>query len=570
MTVRILIRIRQHLYALAAIGVIGVAVSLRLALVLAGWPGTDSDDSTMGLMARHILFQGERPIFFWGQAYMGSLEAFVAAFFFAFFGSSPTTLKLGLILLYALFLVVMYLLVKLLFDQRWALVGLVFLSLSSPAALYLLLNAYGGYLETLFFGALLILLTCYLLRIGGKPARSRQLAMFGAWGAVAGFGIYSDLLFAPFVMFSLLALIVTLRRKLLRKAGLFLCLGFLLGISPWIIYVTSAASPDAAKSFLQHAPTSQQTAIPGTSVNAPPSLASVVETHILGAVVIAIPNMTSGMNLCALAQDDAWPPSHWGAASAQPCVVIRGLWGAGILLLMFLTLLWEDATARALLRRGSPQEWTEAERLQALRAIGRWLAVAAPLLTVGLFTISSASATSPWIYGRYLITLLIAAPVILASVGARGARHLPRGGMRAGMVVALLLVIGIQISGILATFRQTQAQQTVNAQQLDLAQQLVARRDFAVYSEFWTCYRTAFLSNEQVVCSVLNSDFAQKPNRYAPYDNAVQSARPPVFVFPIDSHQSRNFAALASNQGWRYRTVTVDNQWIIFEVLDSR
>ena len=218
----------------------------------------------MGLMARHILFQGEHPIFFWGQSYMGSLEAFVAALFFAVFGSAPATLKLGLILLYALFLVVMYLLLKLLFDPRWALVGVILLSLSSPAVLYLLLNAYGGYLETLLFGSLLILLTCYLLR-DGASARWRRLALFGAWGLVAGFGVYSDPLIAPFVALSLLALIVIQRRELLKRAGILLCLGFLLGISPWIIYVASAAAPDAAKSFLQSTPSSQQTAVPGAT-----------------------------------------------------------------------------------------------------------------------------------------------------------------------------------------------------------------------------------------------------------------------------------------------------------------
>ena len=563
MPTRVFIWARQHWYALAASLVIGIAISLRLALVLGGWPGTDSDDSTMGLMARHILLQGEHPIFFWGQAYMGSLEAFVAALFFAFFGSAPATLKLGLILLYALFLVVMYLLVKLLFDQRWALIGVILLSLSSPAVLYLLLNAYGGYLETLLFGSLLILLTCYLLR-DGAAARWRRLALFGAWGLVAGFGIYSDPLIAPFVALSLLALIVIQRRELLKRAGILLCLGFLLGISPWIIYVAAATTPDAAKSFLQSTPSAQQTTTPGAT-GATPDPLSLAGTHALGTIVIAIPNMTNDISLCPLAQETAWPPTRWGASSAPPCLVIRGLWGAGILLLMLLTIIWESVTLRGLLR-GSPHEWTATERRQALRAIGRMLAVAAPLLTMILFTISSASATSPWIFARYLVTLLIAFPVIIANAGQHLGKHLSGRVARIGIGAILLLLLSTQAFGTLTTFRQMQTQQMVNAQQMDLVQQLVARHDHAIYSEFWTCYRTAFLSNEQIVCSVLNSDFVQKPNRYAPYDYAVQAARLPVFVFPRDSSQTRNFAALASKQGWQYRTTTVDDQWVIFEV----
>nr|HMN61443.1 hypothetical protein [Anaerolinea sp.] len=38
----------------------------------------NSDEAIVGLMARHILL-GERPIFFYGQSYMGSLDAFLVA-----------------------------------------------------------------------------------------------------------------------------------------------------------------------------------------------------------------------------------------------------------------------------------------------------------------------------------------------------------------------------------------------------------------------------------------------------------------------------------------------------------
>jgi hypothetical protein len=34
----------------------------------------NSDEAVVGLMARHIL-DGKRPVFYYGQAYMGSLDA---------------------------------------------------------------------------------------------------------------------------------------------------------------------------------------------------------------------------------------------------------------------------------------------------------------------------------------------------------------------------------------------------------------------------------------------------------------------------------------------------------------
>src|SRR5579875_1808015 len=150
--------LRAHRYALAAAGIILIAVAVRVALVALGWPGTDSDDATMGLMAKHILTQGEHPIFFWGQAYMGTIEVYLGALMFAFLGVSEFALKCGLIILYAAFMMVMYLLLTRLFSQKWALVGLLLLAGSTDDMLYHQLQAYGGYLETIFFGALLTFL----------------------------------------------------------------------------------------------------------------------------------------------------------------------------------------------------------------------------------------------------------------------------------------------------------------------------------------------------------------------------------------------------------------------------
>jgi predicted membrane-bound mannosyltransferase len=130
--------------ALPALAIILLASAIRVGLIAAGWPGTDSDDSTMGLIALHILTHGERPILFYGQAYMGTIEAYLGALMFAIFGVSLFALKLGLVLLYAAFMAVMYLLLAGLFTRRWALAGLLLLSLGADAMLFQQLNAYGG------------------------------------------------------------------------------------------------------------------------------------------------------------------------------------------------------------------------------------------------------------------------------------------------------------------------------------------------------------------------------------------------------------------------------------------
>jgi hypothetical protein len=52
----------------------------------------DGDEALLGIQAEHIL-QGERPIYFYGIPYFGSLEAYVAALLIAIFGPSVAVLR---------------------------------------------------------------------------------------------------------------------------------------------------------------------------------------------------------------------------------------------------------------------------------------------------------------------------------------------------------------------------------------------------------------------------------------------------------------------------------------------
>ncbi|HJT59439.1 MAG TPA: hypothetical protein VJ761_23220, partial [Ktedonobacteraceae bacterium] len=108
------LKIRLHLdiQDLCAIAIIILGVLIRIVLLSQGWPHTTMDEGTMGQMAVHIAKDGQRPIFFYGQAYMGSLEAYLAAPLFQLFGASLFTLRLGLVLLFTIFLTAMYLLVR--------------------------------------------------------------------------------------------------------------------------------------------------------------------------------------------------------------------------------------------------------------------------------------------------------------------------------------------------------------------------------------------------------------------------------------------------------------------------
>lgn len=116
---------RAHLnpYDAAAAVLIVATAFVRVWLIALGLPRFDSDEGTMGLMALHIGYHGEHPIFFYGQAYMGALQAYLAGVAFHVLGVSDLTLRLGLVLLTVLFLTAMYLLIRLLYSGPFALLS---------------------------------------------------------------------------------------------------------------------------------------------------------------------------------------------------------------------------------------------------------------------------------------------------------------------------------------------------------------------------------------------------------------------------------------------------------------
>ncbi len=198
-------------YGLMAACMIIVALCIRIVLIYMGWPGTNSDEATMGLMARHIAYNGEHPIFFYGQNYMGSLEAHIGAALFFIFGSSLFSLRLGLVLLYGIFLIAMYLLTSLLYSKRFALALVILLSLGSVELLTRQLKAVGGAEETMLFGSLLMLLSSWLVLSYQKDmpnsTRRRRWFLYGCFGLAMGLGMWSHLLVLPFVVASLVFLI---------------------------------------------------------------------------------------------------------------------------------------------------------------------------------------------------------------------------------------------------------------------------------------------------------------------------------------------------------------------------
>lgn len=169
---------------------LGVAgVLYRLGLLLADVPPTNSDEATMGLAAMHIADGRDFPAFFYGQTYMGTLEAYLAAPLVWAFGPSTLALRLPALALYAAFVFLAYRLARRLYTPWLAVVTVAVLALGSDRVIKNQLIAAGGYPEISPLAALLFLLA--LARPGPVTA--------AAFGFVGGLLVWDDWLILPYL-----------------------------------------------------------------------------------------------------------------------------------------------------------------------------------------------------------------------------------------------------------------------------------------------------------------------------------------------------------------------------------
>lgn len=168
-------------YALVALG-LGARVWMLTNYALVSGGDVDvylADEGVVGLMAKHILEHGATPVFFYGQSYLGALEAYCAAMVFSVLGVGLLPLRLvpfffsiGIGVLVYRFAYHFYSVAV----ARWA------TALVAVAPMYFLqwnLKARGGFVEHVFllFVVMLLFWSFYLYRRrGGATAFALGLA----------------------------------------------------------------------------------------------------------------------------------------------------------------------------------------------------------------------------------------------------------------------------------------------------------------------------------------------------------------------------------------------------------
>ncbi|MEW6364280.1 MAG: glycosyltransferase family 39 protein [Acidobacteriota bacterium] len=527
---------RHRAYIYLALIVIGAAV-WRLPLLLRADRFFTSDEAIVGLMARHVL-EGDLPVFFWGQRYMGTIESFLAAGVFSIAGDSVLALKLVPLLVFLAFLLAHYDLASLLCGSEAALLSVLLLAVGTPVLYSWSARAMAGYMETLLLGTLLL---STIVRYERAP--SRRL-LFAA-GVVGGLGWWTSQLVACFV----LAGAVWLVRGRIRRVR----------IPSW----TEVRSWITLSPIVSSLPVALRALLVSMNVLAAVYLG-------LGALVL----LTGGGEL-------KWGPLYAKATDGWKLAGYAGCWV--IVETVFLAMLVRRETALAALRRYGPvavgfvmgyapalygwlklgsssaqlQKFSLPELLARLPVFfsdiiplvaggslpdglgPSWMTTAVLLgllLPVIAATVRDKAAALPALTAASTIALLlfsgnfsdlnsyryllpICAPMSI--LYARGIGRFKPAALRVGLVSALLLIWGLQDHRYVGTLDP-------DFDTGRIVQWLRSRSVESGYADYWIAYRLDFISKEDPLLAPYKSQ-----DRYPRYTEKARSAGVAAYVFHV-------------------------------------
>ncbi len=473
-----------------------LAAGLKLWIILKGWAPFNADEAIVALMARHIL-HGARPVFFYGQAYMGSLDAFLVAAAFAWFGEHVWAIRLVQGVLYLGFLSTTICIGRRAFGS-WSVGVLAAILLAIPTVnvtLYTTVSL-GGYGEALLIGNLILLAAMRLAESFRSENGSATLWLWLGLGFLVGLGLWA---FGLTLVFSLPAgvyLLIQLRRSSRNVDRLLLPLalsivGGLIGAAPWWGYALKYGFVRLVSELGGGAIASVE----------PSGWLARVSGRLLGLSLLGS-TVTLGLR-------PPWTAS-WLALPLAPFILFFWTAAAGYT--------WRG------LRSGFPRR---AERLLLLGVMA----------TVLLGMIGTPFGADP--SGRYFLPL--AAPMSLFA--AAMILHLRRRwGNWAFMLAGLLLVF--HLWGTLQCIQrfppgittQYYAPSQVDQRRMpDLIAFLEKHGERRGYTNYWVAYPLAFLSQEKIIFVPrlpyhLDFRYTPRDDRYAPYDDVVAQSERTAYI----------------------------------------
>lgn len=574
-------KIKLSSSGIAAIIIIALATALRIFLTLEGWPPTNSDESTMGLMAIHILRAKDFPIFLYGKLYMGGVEAYLGAALMHIFGVSLFSLRLGDILLFTLALTSMYLLVSLLYTKKVTFITLALLGTGSLMMVFTELMAHGGYPELIGLGTLAFLLATYLAYTSNQDIplykQWRRLLAYSGWGLAVAIAFWGDYIFFTIILTTGLLLALFCWRELLKGAILFVLLGLLIGGIPLIIYNLHAPAGQSTLSVMWSLRNNFSFELIHSQFNQ-----FALYYQVKGTLLDSLPMATGAPPLCF---DSNWVLlGRGGSFKPFECQDAHGQWGLMTLSLIwslgFLSL-WTISTLHELrmlweIRRQQPswKPWSQENRRALIKHVARLALLLCAALTLLEFALSPVAAVYS-AAGRYLTALLIATPALIAplcgfsrdreelgmqvsvhqepSLKVRGAFVPVNALLRWGGLLFISIVV---LAGTVSIFLGFPIVQGVDRQQQALINDLTRIHATHFYSDFWTCGRLAFLSDEKLICD------GAAPGYYAIVTSDPNSA----YLFPLNTVEADSASRLFTQSHRPYRRYTFEG-YVLFQSL---
>ena len=532
---------KRDAYSLAAIGIICIAAALRIVLAALNWPPTNSDEGTMAIAALNIAYHHQTPTIFYGQVYMGVLEAYLGAFFFHLFGGpSLFALRLGVIVLVTGFLISTYLLGSLLFSKKLALLTLVILSIGSMPFFTRQIIATGGSSQTLLFGSLAFLLaTWYGLTYQRAPSLTRRLlriAGYGLFGVIIGAAMWSDMVSLPYLLLAVFLLLIFCWRELLLGGIVSALLGFLVGFYPYFHFAEySHKNPLYVLFGLAHG---------GVSTPMKYTLPNIIH-NIHNTVAISIPTATA-FPFCPISELPGIGLPADNTPHSLHCTLERASWGAAYLVLLCAALIFALLLLRKLYmqrKAGAQDVAAQTERRHLLVSrVAQLCLVSAAVLNVLVYTFSSGPNDMPAFHARYLIGLLIATPVVIAPLwyAAANAGNRQWGDWFArfkvyGARICLAVIVLVLLAGTYLTFSEVPAAQAANQQRTDFIHNLERVGINHFYTEYWTCDSVIFASGGKVICGVIDATLHHSHNRAPGYYSIVHADRYAAYACRIDA-----------------------------------
>jgi 4-amino-4-deoxy-L-arabinose transferase-like glycosyltransferase len=499
----------------------------KVALLAAGAFPFNADEAVVALMARHIL-QGEHPLFFYGQAYMGSLDAILAAAGFALFGQQVWVVRAVQTLLFSGTIVVWYFFCAEGFDSL-PVARTAALLLAVPPVLLALYTtiSLGGYGEALLLGSLSMLLALQIRR--GKTHPARWLGL----GLAIGIGFWSFplslVLTAPAFLAALTAKSPGRKpptEKYFWPPRVILFFGLILGTLPWIagwIQMGIAALGELGGS-----------AIAGTIQGSPGTVLALRLLNLLLFGTTALFGLRPSWEI---------------------------LWLAPLLLPLALAIdLSAVVYAARNLRLGD-----------AARPV-RWM-LAGSVVILALVYLTTPFGNDP--SGRYFLPLGLALAAFCAEVIVRMAA---RFGRRA--YVLLLVLLAFQGAGTFESALRmppgitTQFDPVAQLDQRDLPRVidfLRAHGETRGYTNYWVSFPLAFLSGEELIFTArlpYHEDLRYTPrdDRYPPYNDLVESSDRAAYITAKNPALDARLAAAFASRGIQYQVEQIGDFRIYYDL----